>query len=430
MNSYKQGTVRVNIRCSLLLGVTAALLFVPGTASSQEMRRVTLDEALDLFERNSRDLRVARAEAAEAVGEARQAAAYPNPMLAALRESLSDGDSRYSESTLSVSQRLIWPGTRSAAGNAARLSAASATAGFAADSARLTFEVKRAFVYAERAERAEHALLRVTTVFREGDRSAGERYREGDISLYERRRIEAERVRYEARLVEAELDAAAARRRLATLVAPDEGALELAPAVEHAALPPDVASDAADSAAFTRRPEIDAAESAFASAVASASAVRRQRIPDLTATGGYKTQSDGLDGLTFGLSVDLPLWNRRAGAVDAAEARVAAAESRLVLTRRGVRNDVRRASEKHRSTVRRARFLKAERDDGPDLLEIAATAYGEGGMELLELLDAAEAHLDAALATSRLRADLWISYYDLERAVGGFDDPINEREDR
>lgn len=422
--------VRVNIRSSALLGVMATLLFVPGTAVSQEMRRVTLEEALRLFESNSRDLRIARAQAAEAVGEARQAAAYPNPMVAALRESLSEGDRRYSESTLSVSQRLIWPGTRSAAGNAARLTAASATAGFAADSATLTFEVKRAFVDAERAERAEHALLRVTTVFREGDRSAGERYREGDISLYERRRIEAERIRYEARLVEAELEVAAARRRLAILVAPDGDALELAPVVEHVALPPDVESVAVASAVFPRRPEIAAAEAAFASAVASASAVRRGRVPDLTATGGYKTQSDGLDGVMFGLSVDLPLWNRRAGAVDAAEARVAAAGSRLVLTRHGVRNDVRRAVDKHRSTVRRARFLDAERDEGPDLLEIAGTAYAEGEIELIELLDAAEAHFEAALVASTLRADVWISYYDLERAVGGFDDRINEREDR
>lgn len=420
----------MNIRLPLLLGVTATLLALPGTAVSQEMRRVTLEEALDLFERNSHDLRMARAEAAEAVGEARQAAAYPNPMVAALHESLSDDDRRYSESTLSVSQRLVWPGTRSAAGAAARLTSASAAAEFAADSARLKFEVKRAFVDAERAERAEHVLLRVTTVFREGDRSAGERYREGDISLYERRRIEAERVRYEARLAEAELEAAAARRRLATLVAPDEDALELAPTVEHAALPPEVAAAATDSVELSRRPEIAAAKSAFASAVASASAVRRERIPDLTATGGYKTQSDGLDGVILGLSVDLPLWNRRAGAVDVAEARVAAAESRLVLIRRDVRNDVRRVSEKHRSAVRRARFLKTGQDEGPDLLEMAGTAYGEGGMDLLELLDAAEAHLDAALAASTLRADLWISYYDLERAVGGFEDSTNEREDR
>ncbi|HSM09472.1 MAG TPA: TolC family protein [Gemmatimonadota bacterium] len=419
----------MNIRISSLLGVTATLLLIPGTAVSQELRRVTLEEALDLFERNSRDLRVARAEAAEAVGAARQAVAYPNPTVAAFREPLSDGDRRYSESTLSLSQRLVWPGTRSAAGDAARLTSVSATARFAADSARLEFEVKQAFVDAERAERAEHALLRVTTVFREGDRSAGERYREGDISLYERRRIEAERVRYEARLAEVELEAAAARRRLATLVAPDVDALELAPASAHAALPPDVASAPADSAQFTRRPEIAAAESALASAVASASAVRRQRIPDLTATGGYKTQSDGLDGVIFGLSVDLPLWDRGAGAIDAAEARVAAAESRLALTRRGVRNDVRRAADRYRSTVRRARFLTAEQDEGPDLLEIAGTAYSEGEMELLELLDAAEAHLEAALAASSLRADLWISFYDLERAVGGFDGPINERED-
>ena len=57
-------------------------------------------------------------------------------------------------------------------------------------------------------------------------------------------------------------------------------------------------------------------------------------------------------------------------------------------------------------------------------------AYEEGEMELIELLDAAEALRAARLAETRLRADLWISYYDLERAVGGFDGFVNEEEDR
>jgi outer membrane protein TolC len=51
-------------------------------------------------------------------------------------------------------------------------------------------------------------------------------------------------------------------------------------------------------------------------------------------------------------------------------------------------------------------------------------------MELIDLLDAAEALSDAQIAETRLRADLWTSYYDLERAVGGFDGPINGRDER
>ena len=73
--------------------------------------------------------------------------------------------------------------------------------------------------------------------------------------------------------------------------------------------------------------------------------------------------------------------------------------------------------------MRRAELIEEPREDptgGDDLLDIASVAYAEGEMELIEWLDAAEALLEAELARVRIRADLWINYYDLERAVGGF----------
>jgi outer membrane protein TolC len=423
------GAVRVKIKVSLLIGVTTAALVAIRPSAAQEPRRVTLDEALTLFGQNNLDLELARAEAAAVAGEAWQAAAYPNPTAAAAHEPLSDGDRSLSESTLSLSQRLVWPGTRSAERDGARRVADAASFRLAADSARLAFEVKRAFVDAARAERAEQALIRVTGVFRDGDRSAEERYGADDISLYDRRRIHVERIRYETRLAESALEAAAARRRLALLVAPAADALELAPADEPVGSPPDVGIDEAVSAALVRRPDVTAAEASLAAARARASAARRARIPDLTATGGYKSQSDGLAGAVLGVSIALPIWDRRGGAIQSAEARVAAADSRFGLTLRQVENDIRRAVDAYRSTARRAAFLEEPVEDGPDLLDIARASYGEGEMELIELLDAAEAHLDAHLARARLRADLWINYYDLERAVGGFDDPTNEGED-
>ena len=60
-------------------------------------------------------------------------------------------------------------------------------------------------------------------------------------------------------------------------------------------------------------------------------------------------------------------------------------------------------------------------DESSDLLQIAQVAYDLGEMELLELLDAAAALRGARNANAQLKADLWTAYYNLERAVGGFD---------
>jgi outer membrane protein, heavy metal efflux system len=410
--------------------LVALALLVAAPAHAQEPRTITLAEALDLFTTNSLGLRLARTEAAEAAALARQAAAYPNPTVMGSHEPLSDGDLRYSESYLNLSQRLEWPGTRSARQDAASRAAAAAAARLAADSARLVFEVRRAYIDATRAEGTERLLARVAEVFLEGDRSAEERHAAGDISLYDRRRIRVERARYETRLAEAALEAAAARRHLAMLVDPTGPDLELAPAEPLTGLPPAIAAERALELALTRRGEVRAAGAALESARAAASVERRERIPDLTATGGYKTQSDGLTGAFLGLSLPLPLWDRRGGAVEAAEARVAAAGYRLALTRRQVENDVRQALEAYASLARRAELVGSGAiDEVTDLLEIARVAYLEGEMELIELLDAAEALREAQAAEARLRADLWTGYYDVERAVGGLEGLMNETED-
>lgn len=417
----------------LVVGITTActLGLAPPPAAGQvaegETRTITLEEALDLFVRNNLELRLARADAAEATALAHQAAAYPNPSVTGTHEPLSDGDVSYSESYLNLSQRLEWPGTRSARQDAAGRAEEAARARLTADSARLAFEVKAAYAAAVRAGRAEEVLTRVTEVFRTGERTAQERYEEGDISLYDRRRIRIERARYETDLAEAALEAATARRRLALLIAPEGEVVAYGPAEPLTERPPVVTVERALATALDRRRELAAARGAAASARAGAAVARGERIPDLTATAGYKRQSDGLAGAFLGLSVPVPLWDRRGGAIEAAEARVRAAESRVALTQRQIENDVRRALEAYRSLDQRADLLaEPVTEEAGDLLEIASVAYTEGEMDLLDLLDAAEALMEARLADARLRAELWTSYYDLERAVGGFDAPQNE----
>lgn len=414
----------IALSCAVVGAAPLGAQEAPGEAP----RRVTLEEALELFDRHGLALEAARARAAGASGAAKQSAAYPNPTMTGTHEPLSDEDVTYSESYLNLSQRLVWPGTRSAVGAASRDAVEAARLELAADSARLAFQVKRAFLDAARAERAAEVLLRVTEVFREGDRAAERRLEEEDVSLYERRRIQVERIRYEGRLAEAELETAAARRRFSDLVAPTGEAAVLAPAGLPEGRPPAPAAEGVEAVrrtAAARRSDVAAAEAALSSALAEASAARRGRIPDLVATGGYKTQSDGLTGAFLGLAVELPLWNRQSGAVEAAEARAAGEEARLAIVRREAEREAAAALLAYRRALRHAELMGLSSEEELDLLEIARVAYTEGEMELLELLDAAEALLEAELARVRTRADLWIHYYDLERAVGGLEEPMS-----
>ena len=405
--------------------LVAALGFLPATVTSQEpTRRVSLEEALRLFAANNLDLRLARSRRAEAAGLARQANAFPNPTAAVTHEPLSQDGQSYTETYLTLSQRFELPGERSARAAAANRVLGAAEARVRADSARLGFAVKHAFVEAAMAEERLAITERVTGVFRLGAQSAAVREAEGDISLYDLRRLLVERTRYENRLAQALLSVSAARRSLALLILFEAEFAEVAPRDPLDVSPPEPTLDRVLEGAASRRQEVVAARSEVEAAQAGVRLARAERIPDVTATGGSKRQSDGFRGFFLGVSIPLALFDRSGGAVEATEAQVRSAEERLALTSRQVESDLRRTIETYRSLRGRAEFLgEGLLDDDPDLLQIAQVAYDAGEMDLVQLLDAAEALWDARTARARLKADLWTAYYDLERAVGGFDTP-------
>ena len=416
----------MNYATKILL-LVAALGFLPTTVTSQEpTRRVSLEEALRLFAANNLDLRLARSRRAEAAGLARQANAFPNPTAAVTHEPLSQDGQSYTETYLTLSQRFELPGKRSARAAAANRVLGAAEARMRADSARLGFAVKHAFVEAAMAEERLAITERVTGVFRLGAQSAAVREAEGDISLYDLRRLLVERTRYENRLAEALLAVSAARRSLALLILFEAEAaaeaVQVAPRDPLGVSPPEPTLDRVLEGAVSRRQEVVAARSEVEAAQAGVRLARAERIPDVTATGGSKRQSDGFRGFFLGVSIPLALFDRSGGAVEATEAQVRSAEERLALTSRQVENDLRRTIETYRSLRGRVEFLgEGLLDDDPDLLQIAQVAYDAGEMDLVQLLDGAEALWDARTARARLKADLWTAYYDLERAVGGFD---------
>ena len=114
----------------------------------------------------------------------------------------------------------------------------------------------------------------------------------------------------------------------------------------------------------------------------------------------------------------------------AAGERVTGEETRLALAQGEVEDDVRRALAAYRSQLRRAALLTDASGGGrADLLSIAEVAYDTGEMESIGRLDAWEALSAAEIAVARIQSELWINFYDLERAIGGFGDLVRQAED-
>lgn len=403
----------------VLTATTAVLGLVPGRASPQEpVRRVSMREALDLFAQHSLALRIARSEADEARGEARQTRAYFNPAAFVVREDLSAGEDHYWETTLGLEQRLEWPGRTAARGRAAGRKIEATEAAFVADSIRLAFDVRRAYAEAWRAEETERSLALAAGTIRQVTAAAERRYDEGDLSGYELRRLRLERTRTEDALASARLEARTARRALATLVLPEVEVAEVGPAEPLEGRPPEIDRDAA-LAAVLARPDIEAARNSALSAEAAASAASQAWIPSPVLRVGYKEQADGFTGPAIDLALSLPLFDRRGGEAQAAAARRTAASGRFDLRRREARNDLISALDRYAS-ARERMDAQAEGllDQAGDLLEIARVAYTEGELGLVEMLDAAEAFRAARSRVVELTAETWIAFYEVARATG------------
>lgn len=411
------------IRSCVLLGgffLLACGAAAQPTGGGQEVRRVTLDDALGLFARNNLELHLARSKTAEMAALARQAAAYPNPALAVTHEPLWGDGETLSETYVNLSQRIEWPGLRSARVEAAERLTDAARADLQADSLRLAYQVARAYTEAAAAEARASVLETVAALFRRADASSQAMLVEGEASGFSLRRLRVERARYENRLALAVLDVQNARRVLSILVLPEGEAVQVAPVPDEQSVPMRLALETVLERARTKRAELRSAQADVAAARAALDLARFERRPEPTVTAGFKRQSEGFTGLFLGVAAPIPIFDRNGGFIGARQAQLEAAQTRLILTERQVERDVRQAYDVYASLAERYDLITGELLGEADaLLKAARVGYAEGEMSLIALLDAAEAYRDARISTIDLRTDLQAAYYDLLRAAGG-----------
>ena len=411
---------------AVFVTLTVVAAVVPQAWAEESLQRVTLARAMQMFEENNLELRLVEAERDQALGFAKQAGAHPNPVAGVSHEGLSESGLDYSESYFTLSQRLEWPGRRGARTETADMEATALDFRLVAERRRLMFEVKRVFIEAAAAEERAAVVGELRTVFRMAENSGRERFREGDLSGYDARRLRIERARYENLAASVEIELGNARLGLASLIlpgAPGPELQEIAPTAAPEGAPPsleELEENAAITLALRWRAEMQSAEAQMAAADASVRYLSTFTGPDVTLTGGYKRQSDGFDGFFLGVNVPLPTFDRRKGDVEAAEASLRAATTWVDLTRRSIANDLRRSLAAYASVSQRVALIRNQLLTGiDDLLRIAQVSYSEGEMSLLELLDAAEAFRESQTMESQLKSEHWIRYYDVERAMGG-----------
>ncbi len=403
--------------CAALLGATPPLL-AQGSGES-----VTLAEAMSLFGQNSPQLQLARSRLRFALAEARQDRAVPNPRLAATHEALED----YSESYLTLNQSLDFLWERSDRNTRADALEARARGIFLADSLRMALEARRAYLEAWQRREIVATYQRALEVVDGLVASAEARFEERDVAGYDLRRLRLERLQLGRRMAAAELDLGEAEQQLGALVLDLDDLRPLAaenPGAMETGVP---AREGLVARAWANRPEIRSAESLAGALAAAAGLARSSVLSGTSLTGGLKRQADGLDGVFVGLEIPLPVADRRRGARDAAQAEVTAAGWEVDLLRRSIARQVSLAASRLETAQRQSRLLgPSGGEEALELLEIARLSFQEGETRAVDLLDATRAFIEARLLDSELRGELWITYFELEQAVGGPLNDVNE----
>ena len=146
--------------------------------------------------------------------------------------------------------------------------------------------------------------------------------------------------------------------------------------------------------------------------------------PDLNLIYGYKRTQVGNSGsgantAIGGLQINFPIFNRNQGNRAAAGAELRRQRQLLAATEADVRADYFGALQEYQ--LRRDEVvdtLQPLREQAATIAEIAQAAYAQGGTDLLRLLDAERARLDAELAYVQEMVDYRQSIVNLQAAEG------------
>lgn len=406
--------------------VAVACSLFPRDASAQAAGGLSLAEAKSLARVASPELTAAREALQAARGLELQAGAFANPQATYSTERTSAVGQSNRQQIFGIEQRIELGGQRRSRRQAAELRTQAAEARLQSSQTVVDFDVARAYALAVAADRRAVLARSAAASFADAGRVSGRRLAAGDVSGYSDRRLRLEAARYAALEAGANLDRRSARVTLSSLVTAQSDSIGFISAMLTDSLPavvPQMTMMALQSAALRGRSEYRAASLDADALAAESRLAAAERIPTPAVFGGIKRElvagtPESLNGFAAGLSIPLPLWDRRKGAMQAADALVRRANAdREAVRRRIVREVVEAHDALVAATQQRAMLAPELGAQSSRALRSAQVAYAEGEITLLEWLDAVRAYHEAESVYSDLLAESLIRRANLERVI-------------
>ncbi len=346
---------------------------------------------------------------------------WPNPTLDYTRESAGE-----TEQFLTLSQSFDVSGRRALRRRAAELRVEAVQQEVAGQQLDLAHVVRSEFSRAANQQELVRALTEWSTKIGAAAETVARLQAGGEVSGYDRRRLERERIGAEARLAAERGALVAAQRRLAGLLGIErlEGVTLQRPDA------PEIPTDAELTARIEQRPDVAAIAKRIEAATLDQQAAQRWRVPLFDLTAGMKN-TDAASGAILGASLSLPIFNRNQDELLRANAELAilTAQRTLLVTR--ARAEAGALAAEARELRHAARLFREQAlPTSERLTGTAEAAYRAGEVGILELLDAHRTALDAELEAADLEGRARAAEIELFRALAAPEIRMQKAESR
>ena len=320
--------------------ISLALIFLPTIIQSQS-NPISLADAVEMFNENSLQQKLAKLDELRKKGEAIQYSSYVNPEVIVFREQLNAGTLDYQETTYQISQPIELLGQPFLRKRSSEESRKAAEFDFVYDRQLLLRRVKSLYAEAwylkNKLAVYDDALLIINKVLE----SAKSRQAEGTFSGIQVQRFSIEQNRYLKSRNEVELNLREVVNDLETMILPkDASAGNISIQDSLGVIPLTLEKEVLTDAALQSRADIRALESRVDASGLRLKVEKRKRLPDLNMNFGYKNQSDGSEGYVLGASIKLPIFNQNSGKVATARASAQTLETSLYLKEKTIQNQV------------------------------------------------------------------------------------------
>jgi len=401
------------------------LLLLIGTAVPAESQVTTLPRALplgaalELAERHNPGLRADATLQDAARGDAITAALLPNPALLLRFEGYRGGSFLdEQEIFLEIGQEIQIAGKRSRRISVAEASTRAIGSDIENAARLLRFAVKQAYYQVVLAESELTVTRDLLADFDRIIRLNEERFRLGEISGGDLRRVQVERFRIFDEVIATELNLKQSKASLLGLLGIPDSTLDFDVTEALAKREPLGTLPALRAEALQTRPDLKAQRHRTARTQEQLKLEQALRFPNVSPFLGYK-RDFGEDTVVFGVEVPLPLFNRNQGGI----VRAKAEGERESFQRQRVENrvllEVDQTFNRFETERRRLEALESEYvPKARESREIAETAYRLGALDLSAFLDAQRAFREIRRLYNRSLYELIVAAFQVEAAVG------------